>query len=70
MPDPSVVKELQRSQNEVISVKTEVTTLQQDMTDLRAEISKQNDQLAAQVTTLHFVPSVCIHLFANLHFQS
>lgn len=50
MPDPEVVKDLERSQAEVITVKTEVTTLQQDIADLRAEISKQNEQLATQVS--------------------
>ena len=48
VPDPEIVKELERCHEEITVVQTEVTTLQEIISSLKTEISQQNTQLAQQ----------------------
>ena len=48
VPDPEIVKELEKSHEEIALVQTEVTTLQETISTLKTEISQQNSELAQQ----------------------
>ena len=48
VPDPEIVKELEKSHEEITIVRTEIITLQETITTLRTEISHQKEELAKQ----------------------
>ena len=53
VPDRTVVRELEKSQEEVTTVKTEVTTLTQEISDQHSHMSKLKQELATEVKLYH-----------------
>ena len=48
VPDPEIVKELEKTHEEITIIRTEVTTLHETITTLKTEISHQKEELAKQ----------------------
>ena len=48
VPDPEIIRELEKSHEEITIVRTEVITLQETITTLKTEISHQKEELAKQ----------------------
>ena len=48
VPDPEIVKELEKSHEEITIIRTKVTTLHETISTLKTEISQQNAELAKQ----------------------